>query len=128
MDIGSLIGIGVVAALIVGVVWFKESSLNDPNNHTMIHADQMGGNHMLRTGPVSAALFRQSGNLHRDLGDFASADEALAEILKAFKRAKIDSLVVVVNTSERYEVHRLHHNHRGRAEGKRVGGAVIAVL
>jgi hypothetical protein len=108
-----------------GGIPLKEKRLNDPSNTQMIHVDQMRGNHELPIGPVVAALLRQSGNLYRELGQFPSADAAFVEIQKAFRKAGIDSVAVLKNTPARYEVVRLHHSHGGKAEGKKMGGAVL---
>lgn len=125
MNIEGLVGLVVFAIIAFAAILLKERKLNDPDNASMIFIDQMKANHALRKGPVSAALFRQSGNLYRDLGLFPSADEALKEVEKSFRRAGIDSVAVLKNTTEKYEVARLYSNDRGRAEGKRLGGALV---
>lgn len=125
MGIGEVVALAIFAAVIFGIYWLKESRLADPANTTMIFLDQMSGNHHIPTGPVEAALLRQSGNVYRELGTFPSADAAFVEINKSFRRAGIESVGVIKNSETRYEVRRLHHSHGGKAEGKKLGGAVI---
>lgn len=119
----ALIILFVVFAVVATVL--KDQGLNDPTNRKMIYADQMGQEIKIVGGPVRATLIRQSGNLYKDLGIFDSAFEALAEVQKSFRRAQIDSVAVQVNTEAKFSVVRLHHSHRGRAEGKKMGGACI---
>ncbi|KPA21661.1 hypothetical protein shim_23680 [Shimia sp. SK013] len=126
MGPGELIAVVIFAVVAVAVILMKEQKLNDPSQMDTIFAHQMRDVCGLKTGPVSATLFRQSGNLYRDLGLFNRWEDAVTEIEKSFRRAKIDSVYVQENTSNRFEVIRLHHSHRGRAEGKKLGGAVIA--
>lgn len=122
---GEIVALILFAALAFGLMLLKEKRLADPNDSTMISVEQMSASHQLPKGPVAAALLRQSGNLYRELGGFSSADDALIEIKKAFRRAGIDSVAVMKNTPEKYQVLRLHHSHGGKAEGKKLGGAVI---
>lgn len=115
----------VFAVVAVGAFLLKEKRLADPNNTHMIYIDQMADNHQLPGGPVRATLLRQSGNIYRELGVFQTADAAFAEINKAFRRAGIASVGVMRNTASRYEVVRLHHSHGGKAEGKKLGRALL---
>lgn len=115
----------VFAVVVFGVFLLKEKRLADPTNTQMIYVDQMVSNHQLPSGPVVAALIGQSGNIYRELGAFSDAAAAFAEINKAFRRAGITSVGVVRNTALRYEVVRLHHSHGGKAEGKKLGGALL---
>lgn len=116
------------AALAFGLVIVKERRLADPSNTSTIYVDQMPTNHRLRSGRVGAKLYRQSGNEYRDLGIFEGAEAALAEVVKSFRRAGIDSVAVLQNEETRYEVVRLHHAHGGKAEGKKLGGALIYAI
>jgi len=122
---GELIAIVAFGVLALVVMLLKENRLADPSNFSAIHVDQLAQSHVLPNGPVAAALLRQSGGVYRELGIFPSAGAALAEIEKSFRRAGIGSVAVVKNTQTMYEVARLHHSHRGRAEGKKLGGAVL---
>ncbi|MBK1636737.1 hypothetical protein [Rhodovulum adriaticum] len=125
---GALEAVAIICfvILVVIVVMIKEQRLSDPDRLDTIYSNQMQDVCLLRNGPVSAALFRQSGNLYRDLGLFDDWKSAMHEIETSFRRAKIDAVYVVKNTPDHFEVFRLHHSHRGKAEGKKLGGAVIA--
>jgi len=126
MGVGEAIALLAFAALVIVVFVAKENRLADPNRTDTIYVSQMREVCTLKDGPVSAALISQSGNLYRDLGLFDHWKDAMAEIEKSMNRAKIDSVFVQSNGAERFEVIRLHHSHRGKAEGKKLGGAVIA--
>ena len=122
---GEIVALIVFMVLVLGVFFFKQSRLNDPSNSNFIYIDQMASNHQLQSGPAAAVLFRQSGNEYRNLGIFDSSDAALREVVKSFRKAHIDSVSVLKNEPSKYEVVRLHHGHGGKAEGKKLGGAVI---
>ncbi|WP_171175805.1 hypothetical protein [Ruegeria sp. HKCCD8929] len=126
MGVGEAIALLAFGALVVLIVVLKEKRLADPNRTDTIYVSQMRDVCSLKDGPVSAALFRQSGNLYRDLGLFEHWREAMKEIEKSMRRAKIESVFVQSNDANRFEVIRLHHSHGGKAEGKKLGGAVIA--
>ncbi len=114
-----------LAILIVVVLLVKDQRLQDPENLETIFVPQMKDVCSLHNGPVVSALLRQSGNLYRELGLFETAEAALLEIEKSFRRGKIESVYVQENTEARFQVIRLHHSHGGKAEGKKLGGAVI---
>jgi len=79
-------------------------------------------------GPVHVALYRQSGNLQRELGEYSDVDSALKEISKAFRRAKIEQVRIWTNSSGELDVRRAFYNGRGSSEGKKFGGALIQML
>jgi hypothetical protein len=128
MGIWEVIAILAFVALVIFLTMYKEKRLADPNDPNFIYIGQMRESHQIRPGPVSVSLYRQSGNEYRDLGTFDSTEEAIREIEKSFRRANIESLSVLRNTPDRYEVVRLHHSHRGKAEGKKLGGAVMVPI
>ncbi|MBT2130563.1 hypothetical protein [Aliiroseovarius lamellibrachiae] len=113
--------------LIVVVMMMKEQRLSDPDRSDTIYIDQMRSLSMLRTGPVFATLIRQSGGVYRELGAFPSIGDAFTEVEKSFRRAKIESVFVEENSMDEFRVIRLHHSHGGKAEGKKLGGALIVV-
>ncbi len=117
----------LVCALILVVVIFliKEKRLEDPDRLDTIYVEQMREACSLGEGPVVATLIRQSGNLYRDLGTFDTAEAAMNAIEKSFRRGKIESVFLQENTQARFQVIRLHRSDRGKAEGKKLGGAVI---
>jgi len=125
---GEFLAFLLLVAVIVFAAFYKEKSLSDPSNTETIYSEQMVDVQSIRAGPVDVTLFRQSGNVYRELGVFGTVDEALDEIMKSFRRAKIDSVCVLQNTSTCFEIIRLHHNHRGSQEGKKLGGALVVTL
>jgi len=82
----------------------------------------------LPQGPVVATLVRQSGNLYRELGEFENVAAAFAEIEKSFRRAKIESVYVPDNSETQFRVIRLHHSYGSKANGKKLGGAVLLAV
>lgn len=125
MGIWEAFAVLLFVALVIFLTMYKENRLADPNDQSFIYIGQMQQSHQIRSGPVSVNLYRQSGNEYRDLGAFESTEDAIREIEKSFRLANIESLSVLRNTPDRYEVVRLHHGHRGKAEGKKLGGAVM---
>lgn len=124
LEIVALLGF---AALAYWLIVIKERRLADPTNTSTIYIDEMPSNHQLRAGEVGAMLYRQSGNEYRDLGIFDGSEAALAEVMKSFRRAGIESVAVLRNDETGYRVVRLHHSHDGRSEGKKLGGALLLV-
>ena len=116
----------VIFALFIAM--FKLSQLNDPDNTEVVTPEQLTSLSLLKQGACQAVLIRQSGNVYRELGQFEAPEAALIDVLKSFRRAKIDAISISQNTPERLEVHRIFHNHRGRQEGKKLGGALIISL
>jgi len=125
LDEQEAIALAVFVAFAVGVWLYKEAKLENPKDKKFVHLDDFGSDHLLGNDPVEAALFRQSGNLYRHLGFFDTPELALSEVKKSFRRAKIESVSILKNTEDRLEVTRLFYNGRGRAEGKKLGGAII---
>lgn len=125
MDATEAIALGLIAFFAISVLLLKRAKLAYPNDNKFVHLEEFGHNHRLGKGPVEAALIRQSGNIYRHLGFFEDPEDALIEIEKSFRRAKIDSVSVLKNTEDRLEISRLYYDGRGRSEGKKLGGAVI---
>ncbi|MBR9765406.1 MAG: hypothetical protein GYB53_18260 [Rhodobacteraceae bacterium] len=111
--------------VVVAVVLMKEARLSDPDSMDTIYLNQIREACRLADGQVSVVLLRQSGNVYRDLGILASKDEAMLQVERSFRRANISAVFVDENTEMRFRIVRLHHSHRGKAEGKKLGGAVI---
>lgn len=116
----------VIFALFMAML--KLNQLNDPENTTIVTPEQLASLYLLKQGACKAVLIRQSGNVYRELGEFQTPEAALNEVLKSLGRARIDAVSIYQNTSERLEIHRTFHNHRGRQEGKKLGGALIISL
>lgn len=125
MGVTEILLLSAFAVVVVVLILVKEQRLQDPGRLDTIYVNQMREVCSLADGPVVAALIRQSGNLYRDLGRFDSADEAMHEIEKSFRRGRIDSVYVQTNTERRFQVIRLFHSHGGKAEGKKLGGAIV---
>lgn len=118
--------LAAIGAFIVAMIW-RVSQLNDPSNTTVIRPEQLLQVSMLQPGRCSAQLFRQSGGLYRDLGEFDTAGEAIGAVLASLARAKVEAIYVMRNDSAQLHIRRMLRNGRGKNEGKTLGGAVISV-
>ena len=119
-----LVGFFGIALLLY---WIKEQRLSDPNDHAFIEVGQMRYVASIENMPVIAELIRQSGNSYKDLGAFQSPSLAFDEIEKSFSRAKIEGVAVQQNSPVLFRAIRLHHSHGGKAEGTKLGGAVVRI-
>ena len=120
--------IAFLVAIVLVIWWSLRSSakkLDDPNDRRNVYLSEMQAQCNLSSGRVSVVLMRQSGNVYRELGVFESKESAFNEVQKSFRRAGIDAVHIAKNTSFEFRVNRLFHSHRGRSEGKKLGGAVI---
>jgi hypothetical protein len=113
------------ALLFYALNYIQQARLEDPNNEQVVYIADLPSLCLLSNGPVDAALVRQSQNIYRELGRFENVDAAFAEISKSLTRAKIDSVAILVNTPEKLKFVRAFHSHGGKAEGKKLGGAII---
>lgn len=126
----------VFGPLIVGLLlvswWAVNEShrrLDDPNDDRTLHLEQLPGKLALAGfGIFRVVIYRQSGNVHAEKIVTGTAQDALAVALATFRRAKIDAVHVGANTDAELRIGRLYHDHRGRAEGKKVGKAHITLI
>jgi hypothetical protein len=112
---------------VVLIFLMKERALSDPNISRVVSIDQIAAEMKIKRGPVVAGIFRQSGNVHKELGEFENPEIALSEILKSLRRAQIDSVILVQNTATELHFERLHRNVR-KSSGKKVGGGIIRLV
>ena len=70
-------------------------------------------------------IMRQSGNEERAF-EVSSFDQAEREILATFRRARIDEHYMRILGDGRIEYRRMFHCHKGRHEGRKIGGAIIS--
>jgi hypothetical protein len=120
-----LLGLLVVSILIILA---KDRQLKDPEDQTVVSIEQLQDVCLLGEGSVAVVLIRQSGGVYRDLGTFSDSNLALMAVKSSFRRAKIDSVSVDANAPDAFFLTRLHHSHKGAAEGKKLGGAQISLL
>lgn len=134
MTIGDWSWVWAAIALLVFAIIVKLFTRTDPDPM----ADRIGGETIpldaLPTfrsyppGVYSAVLIRQSGNLHRDLGTFSSAQAALQEAVKSFRRAKVTHVRVVHATDTELAAYREYYNLKGTAEGRKFAGVRLVQL
>lgn len=118
-----LLGIGGFFHLVLGPT--PVAQLIDTNKGEIIPVNDLATISTFGDSVVHAVLIRQSGNIYRDLGTYVSAEAALNEIAKSFRRAKIDEVRVTHADEDAIAVYRRFYNFIGRAEGKKLAGARI---
>lgn len=72
-------------------------------------------------GQFVVKVFRQSGNPYKDDQQYSSAASAVKAMLSTFRRAKVDTVVVMFNTEDEFSLRRGWKCHRGHHEGKKLG-------
>lgn len=116
--------IALIVLVVAGAVkvWVQERQLKDPNDKSVVYLDEVAEISALNeAGPFLVRTLRQSGNEHQADRIAATAGEAIKVAVSTFKRAKIDYVVVLENSTSKLVFRRPFHDHRGRNEGKKVG-------
>ncbi|NRP28215.1 hypothetical protein XMD420_001821 [Marinobacterium sp. xm-d-420] len=130
--------VALVFAVILGAITIAVSSsnqkkLDDPNDTSMLLIEDVSSASNLKPAKeFLIRIYRQSGNEHQpdrvvsaEDGSDVPPDEAIKVALQTLRRARIDSVFVVENTNDILHIRRPMHSHGGKAEGKKVGGAVV---
>lgn len=126
----------IFGPLIVGLLlvswWATTEShrrLDDPDEDRTLHLGQLPGKLALAPfGIFRVVIYRQSGNIHAEKIVTGTAQDALGVAMTTFRRAKIDAVHVGANSPTELRIGRLYHDHRGSAEGKKVGKAHITLI
>lgn len=122
----------LILGLLLASWWAVNEShrrLDDPNDDRTLHLEQLPGKLALAAhGIFRVVVYRQSGNVHAEKIVTGTAQDALAVAMATFRRAKIDAVHVGANSEAELRIARLYHDHRGRAEGKKVGKAHITLI
>ena len=127
-----IIGFVMLGGLVL-VSWLamdaSHKRLDDPTDDRTLYLDELAGKHRLATqGTYRVTIYRQSGNVHAQHIVTGTGDDAVRQALSTFRRASIPAVNVRTNTPERLTFGRMYHDHRGRAEGKKVGRADIELI
>ncbi|EJJ0546316.1 hypothetical protein ACP26H_11780 [Cronobacter sakazakii] len=132
VDAGMLFGI--IAMVVIAIVGFanvssKENAANDDDDKSVLFLDKLAESSLLEEEkPHLVIIYRQSGNIQQKDKVYPTASAAIKAAASTFKRAKIPFVVINENSPNRLAFSRPWHNHRGAAEGKKVGSAVIVPL
>ncbi len=122
----------ILVGMILASWWAMQEShgrLDDPSDDRTLYLDQLPSKLALAPfGTYRVTILRQSGNVHAEHVITGTAQDALAAAMATFRRAKIPAVHVGANSETELRIGRLYHDHRGKAEGKKVGGARIALL
>jgi hypothetical protein len=133
---------GLVGALVLGLITFftlqnNEKRLADPNDKSMVMLDDLYEVSELKPArKFLLHIYRQSGNPQQPDRVVEAEDgitevppsEAIKTVLSTFRRAKIDHVYIVENSSGTLQFQRPLHHHGGAKEGKKVRGAVIKAI
>lgn len=129
MDAGMILGlVGMVVIALIGFASSsaKEAAANDEEDKSVLYLDKLAEISLLeQEKPHLVIIFRQSGNIQQKDKVYPTAYHAIKAAVSTFKRAKIPYVVINENSSKRLAFSRPSYNHRGAAEGKKVGSAVI---
>lgn len=120
--VGLLVLAGTVSA------FGKKDPLGDRPGGDLIPLEQLATFKQFPAGTYSAVLIRQSGNVHRALGTFPSAKDALIEASKSFRRVRVNDVRVTYASETELAAYRAVYNLRGRAEGKKFAGVRISLV
>ena len=121
-------GLGIAIFAIITVIslivsWSASSSAIDPENSDYATSHNISAklaSHIDSNALYTVYVVRQSGNYERGYENVRGYDVA-GLITPTLKRAKIDA-VAISQRSKYLSVYRTMHNHRGRNEGKKIGG------
>lgn len=127
-DIGGLMAGIVIMLAIAGFMFWQSTAASkaaaDPDDRSASSVADLARKTMLSGGPWAITFLRQSGGVYRL--DFAATEsEAIYKVQSAFRRAGIDIVRLHKNAPDGFRAIRAMHDHRGRAEGKKLGGAVV---
>jgi len=114
--------VALLVLAVIAKIFTKPDPMVDRIGGETIPVDQLSTFRSYPPGVYSAVLIRQSGNLHRDLGTFSSAQAALQEAAKSFRRAKATHVRIVHATDTELAAYREYYNLRGTAEGRKFAG------
>ena len=127
---GGVLWLTIMGLLIAAVAWLtlrKKPSLEPtitplPSGPDYVDFHELPGLCRLGEGQAYVLLtMRQSGKAHQEQRVFDDAHEALVAGIATLRRAQVPYVKIVQNTVDRFEISRPFHDHRGRAEGKKVG-------
>lgn len=125
-DIVGYVLLGGLMLVSLLAVLASEDALKDPNNKKIVYLEQLPSLALLAGfGEWQVVIYRQSGNVHSAMSVRGDAGFAIQTAMTTMRRAKIEAIAIQVNEEGRLKFVRLFHNHRGRNEGKKVGGAEI---
>jgi hypothetical protein len=127
--IGGAIVFLILAAILILAHSVKERRLSDPDDTEVILIDKVIEiAKMNAAGRYRVTTYRQSGNIHRAEEVTGSASGVVNYALMPLRRARIDAVVVRYNDHDGLALARLHRNHRGASEGKKIGAVAISLL
>ncbi|SEF78569.1 hypothetical protein [Marinobacterium lutimaris] len=126
LDLIAYFGMAVVVIASALAIMNQQQKLADPDDLSVVELDTLSGIYELaKPGQYLVRVYRQSGNLYKDDQLFNDREAAVKAGVATFKRAKIPYAVVEENTLTDFVFRRPFHNHRGKAEGKKVAKVEI---
>jgi hypothetical protein len=127
-DIGGMMAGVAIMLAIAGFMFWQATAASktaaDPEDTSASEVGDLGKKTHLVGGPRTITFLRQSGGVYRM--DFAATKaEAIAKVQSAFRRAGINVVRLPKNHQDGFKATRVMHDHRGHAEGKKLGGAMV---
>ncbi|HHT7764493.1 hypothetical protein NMW45_07575 [Pasteurella multocida] len=117
------------SVIVICFLLFQESRLKDPNNHSVIYSEQIQELCCLdKIGSYKIDFIRQSGNEYKESVLVDDFELAIKTVLSTLRKAKIDSVSVISNTSDLLLIYRAFYNARGSQEGKKLGAIRITKI
>ena len=125
MDVLVWLGSAIVGFVLLAAMFSaRQEEMSNEASET-VDVEQLNGRYIFSSGTYLATLIRQSGNIYRELGVFERPDDAMNEVVKSLRRAKIPFVRAAFQSKEQCTMFRSVPNARGRAEGKKLKGAII---
>jgi len=106
----------------------KSDKFTDNSNGEVVPIEDLNAIKFPLEGACSMSLIRQSGGIYRDVGVFPSVEVALSEAVKSFRRANIRVVRVTYSDANILSIYRQIYDFRGRAEGKKLAGAIFEAV
>lgn len=126
MELSSLFVLLFCILLYVFAYASKQSKLNNLQNGSHISTEELLAIEVLDDSSLyQVEIIRQSGNHHSFKGVNVSKTEALGAVIATLNRSGIHELIITTNHQYSLHGYRMHVSHRGRNEGKKVGGFKI---
>ena len=133
--LGLLLLAGLIIASFIKMI-SREARLYDSSDKSVVWLHEVVSVSLLQpSSKFSLKIIRQSGNEQQPERIYSSNDDSLIapsvvieESLKTLRRAQIEGVHIVKNTSGYFEFSRMWHDHRGVKEGRKVERVIISAL
>lgn len=127
MALWIIVGVMTFGACCWAIIRMIQARHENPADNRVVHFDQLEGlSNLSEPGPWVIHFYRQSGNPHQDGRIFTHASDAIAAGITVMRRSQIPYVAIRRNAADHLDFGRPFHDHRGRAEGKKLGWVEIS--